>query len=142
MLVPLIVLCKTGLGHDEKTFTPGPAISTLPPFEKIATLNELSSAPTDMIVGELAGAPAGFITAGRELSFPAAAMIKQPAARAAVPAAVYDGCGGIGAPSDIEITAHLLAMAQFIPARTCAWVPEPELFNTLPMKICVLKPMP
>ena len=91
MLVPLIVLCKVGLGHDEKTLTPGPAISTLPPFEKMATLSELSSAPTDMMLGELAGAPAGFITAGRELSFPAAAIIKQPFAKAAAPAAVYDG---------------------------------------------------
>jgi len=44
-----------------------------------------------MMLGELAGAPAGFITAGRELSFPAAAIIKQPFAKAAAPAAVYDG---------------------------------------------------
>ena len=88
MLVPLIVLCNTGLGHDEKTFTPGPAMSTFPPFEKDATLSALSSAPTDMIVGELAGAPAGLMSPGRELALPAAAMIKQPLAKAAAPAAV------------------------------------------------------
>src|SRR6476646_2387255 len=59
ILVPLIVLCNVGRGHDEKTFTPGPAMSILPPFEKTATRRELSSAPTDMMLGELAGAPAG-----------------------------------------------------------------------------------
>ena len=31
---------------------------------------------------------------------------------------------GMAAPSDIETTAHLLAMAQFIPARICAWVSD------------------
>jgi hypothetical protein len=59
MLVPLIVLCSTGRGQDENTFTPGPAMSILPPFENTATLSALSSAPTDIMVGELAGAPAG-----------------------------------------------------------------------------------
>lgn len=88
MLVPLIVLCRVGLGHDEKTFTPGPAMSIFPPFEKGATLSALSSAATDMMVGELAGAPAGRMSAGRELALPAAAMIKQPFAKAAAPAAV------------------------------------------------------
>ena len=88
MLVPLIVLCKIGLGHDENTFTPGPAMSIFPPFEKGATLSALSRAATDMIVGELAGAPAGLIRPGRTLSLPAAAMIKQPLAKAAAPAAV------------------------------------------------------
>jgi len=88
MLVPLIVLCSTGLGHDEKIFTPGPAMSIFPPFEKDATLSALSSAPTDIIVGELAGAMAGRMTAGRVLLLPAAAMIKQPLAKAAAPAAV------------------------------------------------------
>ena len=43
--VPLIVLCNVGRGQDEKTFTPGPAMSILPPFEKTATRSELSSAP-------------------------------------------------------------------------------------------------
>src|SRR5438105_3916170 len=47
MLVPLMVLCKVGRGHDEKIFTPGPAMSTFPPHEKTATRSALSSAPTD-----------------------------------------------------------------------------------------------
>ncbi len=91
MLVPLIVLCKIGLGHEEKTFTPGAAMSTLPPLENTATRSVLSSAATDMMVGELAGAPAGLTMEGRLLSFPAAATIKHPAAKAAAPAAGYDG---------------------------------------------------
>jgi hypothetical protein len=88
MLVPLIVLCKVGRGQDENTFTPGPAISTFRPSENTATRSELSSAATDMMVGEFAGAPAGLMTPDRLLLFPAAAMIKHPAASAAVPAAV------------------------------------------------------
>ena len=120
MLVPLIVLCSVGLGQDEKTFTPGPAMSTFPALEKDAILSALSSAATDMMVGEFAGAPAGLMTAGRLLALPEAATIKHPAANADEPAAVYDGWTGIWAPRDMEITAHLLAMAQFIPARTCA----------------------
>ena len=88
MLVPLIVLCTVGLGQDEKTLTPGPAMSTFPPLEKEATRSALSSAATDMTVGEFAGAPAGLITAGRLLALPEAAMIRHPAASAAAPAAV------------------------------------------------------
>src|SRR5688572_9468280 len=88
MLVPLIVLCCVGRGHDENVFTPGPAMSILPPLEKMATRRALSSAATDMIVGEFAGAPAGWISPGRLLALPAAAMIKQPLATAAAPAAV------------------------------------------------------
>src|SRR5262249_51085291 len=56
MLVPLIVSCSLGRGTDENTFTPGPAMSTLPPHEKNATRRLLSSAATDMIVGEFPGA--------------------------------------------------------------------------------------
>ena len=52
MLVPLIVLCSVGRGQDENVFTPGPAMSILPPLEKMATRSALSSAATDMIVGE------------------------------------------------------------------------------------------
>ncbi|MGB8486467.1 MAG: hypothetical protein WCD67_09395 [Xanthobacteraceae bacterium] len=88
MLVPLIVLCKVGRGQDEKTFTPGPAMSIFPPLENTATRSKLSSAATDMTVGEFAGAPAGLMTPGRLLAFPAAAMIRHPAASAAAPAAV------------------------------------------------------
>ena len=83
MLVPLMVLCKTGLGQDENTFTPGAAMSIFPPLEKTATLSALSSAATDIMVGELAGAIAGLIRPGRWLSLPAAAMIRQPLFRAA-----------------------------------------------------------
>jgi hypothetical protein len=81
-------LCTVGLGQDEKTLTPGPAISTLPPFEKLATLSELSRAATDTMVGEFAGAPAGLIKLGRLLALPAAATIRHPLANAAAPAAV------------------------------------------------------
>ena len=88
MLVPLIVLCNVGRGQDEKTFTPGPAISTLPPFEKTATRSALSTAATDMTDGEFAGAPAGLMVPGRLLRLPAAATIRQPAFKAALPAAV------------------------------------------------------
>lgn len=88
MLVPLIVLCSVGRGQDEKVFTPGPAMSIFPPLEKMATRRLVSSAATDMIVGEFAGAPAGWIDLGRLLALPAAAMIKQPRASAADPAAV------------------------------------------------------
>jgi hypothetical protein len=83
-----MMLCRIGLGHEEYTPTPGPAISTLPPQEKVATRSKLSRAPTDTIVGEFAGAIVGAITPGRLLALPEAAMIKQPAARAAAPAAV------------------------------------------------------
>jgi hypothetical protein len=65
ILVPLIVLCNTGLGHDENTFTPTAEMSTLPPLEKNAGRSAVSRAATDMIVGELAGAPAGLMMAGR-----------------------------------------------------------------------------
>jgi hypothetical protein len=63
-------------------------MSIFPPLENTATRSELSSAATDMTVGEFAGAPAGLMTLGRLLAFPAAAMIRHPAASAAAPAAV------------------------------------------------------
>ena len=44
MLVPLIVLCNLGLGQDENTFTPGPAMSTFPPLRKTATLRAVERA--------------------------------------------------------------------------------------------------
>jgi hypothetical protein len=88
MLVPLIVLWSCGRGHDEKTLTPGPAISILPPFENTATRSELSTAATDMTLGEFAGAPGGWMLPGRLLALPAAAMIRHPALSAAFPAAV------------------------------------------------------
>ena len=88
MLVPLIVLCSVGRGHDEKTLTPGPAMSIFPPHENGATRSALSSAATDTIVGELPGAPHGAIIPGRLLALPAAATMRQPLFRAALPAAV------------------------------------------------------
>ena len=68
--------------------TPGPAMSILPTLENVATLRLLSRAATDMMVGEFAGAPAGRLSAGRLLSLPEAATIRQPAASAATPAPV------------------------------------------------------
>ena len=88
MLVPLIVLCSCGRGHDENVLTPGPAMSILRPFENDATRSELSSAPTDITVGEFAGAPAALMVPGRLLALPAAAIIRHPAPSAAAPAAV------------------------------------------------------
>lgn len=73
MLVPLIVLYRVGLGQEEKTSRPGPAISIFPRQENDDGVRFLSSEATDMIVGEFAGEPVG---PGPEL--PAAAMIKQP----------------------------------------------------------------
>jgi hypothetical protein len=66
-------------------------MSTLPPFENGATRSALSSAATDMMVGEFAGAPHGAMVPGRLLALPAAATIRQPLANAAAPAAVYEG---------------------------------------------------
>jgi hypothetical protein len=65
MLVPPMVLCKAGLGQDEKTFTPGPAMSTFPPSENDAIFKAVSSAATDKMVGEFAGALAALTMAGR-----------------------------------------------------------------------------
>jgi hypothetical protein len=104
MLVPEIVRWSNGRGHDEKVFTPGAAMSTLPPFENDATLRASVSAPTDITVGEFAGAPVGRMVAGRLLSLPAAAMMRRPRPRALAPALVYAGCTPIEAPRDIEIT--------------------------------------
>jgi len=52
------------------------------------------------MIGEFAGPPAGSIPPGRLLALPAAAMIRQPAANAAEPAAVHESWGGIRAPRD------------------------------------------
>lgn len=124
MLVPLMVAYFRGMVTEEKTSRPGPAISILPKLENDDGLRSLSSAATDMIVGELAGAPVF------ELALPAAAMIRQPLLSADVPAAVYAACTGACDPSDIEITAHRFAIAQFIPARTPAVLPEPVFDST------------
>ena len=73
MLVPLIVLYSRGRGQDERTWTPGAAMSTwppdalTPPQEKGATWPLWSSAPTAMIDGQLAGRPTGLIEVGRLL---------------------------------------------------------------------------
>lgn len=83
MLVPLLVPYLVGLGTDEKTSRPGPAISILPKLEKDEGVRVRSSEATDMIVGELAGAPVV------EAALPAAAMINNPLLSAACPAAVY-----------------------------------------------------
>ena len=104
MLVPLIVLCRAGLGQEESTPTPGPAMSTFPPQEKEAIRSRLSRAPTDRIVGEFAGAIVGAITApGRLLALPAAAMIKQPAAKLPRPPQCRTAEPAVRPPRDIEI---------------------------------------
>ena len=57
ILVPLFVPYRVGRGTEEKTSRPGPAISILPKFENEEGVKPISSEATDMIVGELAGAP-------------------------------------------------------------------------------------
>lgn len=128
MLVPLIVLYRIGLGHEEKTSRPGPASSIFPRHEKDEGASVRSSEATDMTVGEFAGAivePSGPL-------FPAAAMMRQPLLSAAWPAAVYAACGPPGPPSDMLMTTQRLAIAQFIPARIPAMLPVPEFVRTLP----------
>src|SRR5688500_17721041 len=98
---------------------PGAAISIFPKFEKLEGVRFGSSDATDKIVGELAGDPVA------APALPAAAMIRQPLLSADDPAAVYAACTGACDPSDIEITAQRLAIAQFMPASTFAVVPEP-----------------
>jgi hypothetical protein len=84
MLVPLMVLYRTGLGHDEKMSRPGPAISIFPRHEKDDGASVRSREATDMMVGEFAGA----MVAPSGPEFPAAAMIRHPLLSAACPAAV------------------------------------------------------
>ena len=62
MLVPLFVPYLVGLGTDENTSRPGPEISILPKFEKEEGASERSSEATDIIVGELAGAPVDILS--------------------------------------------------------------------------------
>ena len=83
MLVPLIVPWSLGRGTEEKTSRPGAAISILPKFEKDDGVSVWSREATDIMVGELAGAPV------KEVTFPAAAIIRHLLARAEEPAAVY-----------------------------------------------------
>ena len=93
MLVPEIVLYRRGMGQDEYTATPGPAMSTWPPStrlllaEKSAIRNLESTAPTAMIDGLLAGTPTkpGYQNDLLAL-LPAAATISVPACRARRPA--------------------------------------------------------
>ena len=91
----------------------------VPFHDAIAVLE--SRAATAMIEGQLAGWLTGEITSGRRLSFPAAATIRAPAsdARRATASKTWEnGCPTCArAPSDIEITAHLFATAQLMPAR-------------------------
>src|SRR4051812_35690086 len=98
MLVPLLNPYLPGRGTEEKTSLPGPAISTLPKFEKEEGARFGSREATDIMEGELAGCPVG------PASLPAAAIIKRPLVKAAFPAFVYAGTGPPGPPKDIEIT--------------------------------------
>jgi hypothetical protein len=84
MLVPDLFPYLVGLGTDENTLSPGPAISIFPDCEKVEGVRLGVSEATAMMVGELAGAPVGTW----EPALPAAAIIKQPLFRAACPAAV------------------------------------------------------
>jgi hypothetical protein len=108
----------------------------LPKFENDDGDSVLSSEATDMIVGEFAGAPV------KEPALPAAAMIRRPLLSAACPALVYEGCGPVCAPSDIEMMGQRFAMAQFMPFNTLPPTLEPELLSTLPAKIDERKPTP
>lgn len=83
MLVPLIEPLSLGRDIEDNTSRPGAAISILPQFEKYDGVNVWSREATDMMVGELAGAPVS------EPAFPAAAIIRQLLSRAEEPAAVY-----------------------------------------------------
>ena len=67
---------------EEKTSRPGPAISILPKLENEDGLKFVSSEATDMMVGELAGAPT------LAPALPAGAIINRPLFNAACPAAV------------------------------------------------------
>ena len=99
-----------------------------------------------MIDGQFAGWLTGLTIPGRWLSLPAAATIREPAADARRATAsntcekAWPGCAA--APSDIEITAHLLATAQLMPARIWESEPDPALLNTLPAKILASYAMP
>src|SRR3990170_1596416 len=142
MLVPLMVLYRSGIGQDEYTATPGPARSTWPPrpgrlrAENAAICSCESTAATAMTLGLLAGAPTNPGSVGRVALFPAAAMMREPRASARRPAIVYGGCGrATSAPNDIEMTAQPFATAQLMPARMPASEPEPWLLRTLPAKI-------
>lgn len=133
-----MILYRVGLDHDEKTSRPGAAISILPDGENADGERFGSTEATDMTVGELAGEP----TPGPALLDPA--IIRQPLLSAACPAAVKTGTGpGDGEPArGNKITGHLLAMAQFMPARMLVIVPAPELDSTLPTKIDDRKAIP
>ena len=91
---------------------------------------------TDMIVGELAGAPT------LDPLLPAGAIIRQPRLNAAKPAAVYAVWGGVCEPSGTRITWQPLATAQFMPASTPADEPPPESVKTFPAKIRDAKAIP
>ena len=78
ILVPLMVLYRSGRNQEEKTSRPGAAISILPLLENDDGRKFESSDATAIIVGEFAGAPVG-----APLSLPAAAIIRQPLFNAA-----------------------------------------------------------
>ena len=84
MLVPVLLPYRVGLGTEEKTPSPGPAISIFPDWEKLEGVRFGVREATAMMVGELAGAPVG----KPEPLLPAAATIRQPLFKADWPAAV------------------------------------------------------
>ena len=104
-------------------------MSILPTGEKGVGCKFWLIAATDMIVGELAGAP----TKEPELLDPE--MIRHPFVKAACPAAVKAATGPLDMATGAKITAHRFAIAQFIPVNTLARVPVIEFVSTLPTKI-------
>ena len=136
MLVPLLIPYRVGRGTEEKTSRPGAAISILPKLENDDGLRLESTEATDIMVGELAGAPVSTPL------LPAAAMSRRPLFNATVPASVYAVCTGDCEPSDIEITSQRLAIAQFMPARTLPLTPVPEFVSTFPTKMDDPNPTP
>ena len=152
MLVPLIRRYCSGRGQAEWTATPGPARSICPPcglrpaFEKRATWSCWSSAATAMNEGQFAGWLTALTVAGRSLSLPAAAMIRAPRRSDRLPTCSNTAEGGVsarvGAPSDIETTAHWLTIAHWMPARMLRSVPLPWLLNTLPANTSALVATP
>jgi hypothetical protein len=64
ILVPLIVLCNVGRGHDEKTLTPGSAMSILPPFRKDCHSKRAVERVNGDDAGRIGGGASGLNIAG------------------------------------------------------------------------------
>src|SRR2546423_4094682 len=102
-------------GMDEYMSTPGerglisPPLGLIPPFEKSATFELLSTAPMPIILGQFAGLPTALIIPRRRtLSLPAAAIMSVPARKARAPIRSYAIMGGVPGrtadPNDMDMT--------------------------------------